>query len=281
MEWARNISRNLGVPWSVSWCFQTYWQCWACSYRKHSLTRSKQISQVKPRLPYEERNPGQSKCCLEMRGLMTGCWRRGMMNIKCQQGLERVPLTILYWVFVAFWLATTVKELWDGCDLAVKETVRVPEWWKGSTVNGHHSCALLYFLSPLSNHSDTFRDHFQEGTDLFCIEPCSRPTPHSSFSCPGPLWCDGLAWPWELPGHSSMNNLRVWGNACGASFEQWGQEPLQKVLCNGSPRAVVSLKRTPHCFIDFSSCFASLDLPCSPAPWDHLPNELPSLKPLS
>ena len=138
---------------------------------------------------------------------------------------------------------------------------------------------LVYSLSAPSHPSYCCRDQFQGGVDWFCTEPFFSHTLHASFSCPGRLQCDVIGPPWEIPWHSSMHNLEVQGdNAFGASFEQWGQAPRQKVLCDGSPILVVNLTKTHH-FIDFSSFSVSLHLPFTPAPWNHLQAELPLSQP--
>lgn len=144
------------------------------------------------------------------------------------------------------------------------------------------SLVLFYILSAPSLSLATLAETSTNKVLIcFALNPASGPYCIPLSTALG--FSDVMAW------HCHSNSLGTqaritWEGAdhvCGASFEQWGQEFLQKVLwCYGSPTVVVNLIKT-HGFIDFSSFSVLLDLPFSPAPWDHLPNELPSLKSLS
>ena len=116
---------------------------------------------VKPKLLYAERNPGQPKWCMPMRRIKIGCYRRELMNSK--YGLKTVRVWSWFRYFVLSLCGVLPDCHHDGWDLQVNENMCIFECWKGSPVNGPHSHAILYFLSPISYLSHICRDQFQEG----------------------------------------------------------------------------------------------------------------------
>lgn len=115
------------------------------------------------------------------------------------------------------------------------------------------------------------RDRFQGGCGLVLHRTLLQPTLRSSFSCPGLRQCDGVGLPWELPWCSSMRNPQgacVCGGGmfAGLALNNGDRSPPpQKLLCGGSPIAVVNLTKTHH-FIDSLSFSAPPHLPSIPVP---------------
>lgn len=167
------------------------------NHRKHSLIRSRLISQWRPGLPSEERNLDQPKGCLKVRRTKTGCWKTELTNIthvletSRARGLFRIKSS------QSLWLATTTKGF--ETEETPKENMSIFAWRKGSAVNGHPSHAISYSFTPCLSPAHCPRGPFQDGVDLFCTEPGLGP-PCIPLPCPGLLWWVVVGLPWDFLG---------------------------------------------------------------------------------